>query len=227
MDTKGIVVVTGVCGILGGQVARHLIDLGHVVAGIDLSESEPSDVDLAHFAGGIDLTDPAATERAFASLRLEVGPLTGLANIAGGFAWETIQDGSPETWEKMWAMNVRTCLNACRSALTHFSENGGSIVNVSAKATQNADLGMAAYTAAKSGVSRLTESLAEELKSSKIRVNAVMPTIIDTPQNRSDMPDADFSSWVSPQELSNVMSFLLSNEASAITGALLPVAGRI
>lgn len=227
MDTKDIIVVTGVCGALGNGVARHLLDLGYWVAGIDLSESEPKDIKLSGFAGGIDLSKPAATERAFQSLRLEVGPIAGLANIAGGFAWETIRDGSPETWEKMWAMNVQTCLNACRSALSHFSENGGSIVNVSANATQKADLGMASYTATKSGVSRLTESLAEELKSSNIRVNAVMPSIIDTPQNRIDMPDANFEDWVSPLELSHVIAFLLSKESSAITGALLPVVGRV
>ena len=148
-------------------------------------------------------------------------------NIAGGFAWKTVEDGSVDTWEKLWSLNVKTCLNTTRAALTHFAETGGAIVNVSAAATHKADTGMAAYTATKSAVSRLTESLASELKDRDIRVNAVMPTIIDTPANRADMPDDDFEKWVKPKELAQVFEFLLSPLSSAVTGALLPVAGRV
>ncbi|MCY1454645.1 3-oxoacyl-[acyl-carrier-protein] reductase FabG [compost metagenome] len=103
----------------------------------------------------------------------------------------------------------------------------GRIVNIGAGAALKAGMGMGAYAASKAGVARLTESLAEELKDTGVTVNAVLPSIIDTLQNRADMPDADFSRWVSPAELAAVILFLLSSEASAVTGALIPVSGRV
>ena len=105
--------------------------------------------------------------------------------------------------------------------------SGGAIVNIGAAASIKAAMGMGAYAASKAGVARLTEALAEELKDAGVRVNAVLPSIIDTPANRKDMPDADFTRWVTPEALANVIAFLLSPEASAVTGALLPVTGRV
>lgn len=125
----------------------------------------------------------------------------------------------------MHAMNVTTALVACRAVLP-LMPNGGSIVNIGAAATVRAGAGMGAYTASKSGVARLTEALAEEHKG-VIRVNAVLPSIIDTPANRADMGEADAGKWVTPLELAKVIAFLLSDEASAITGALIPVTGRV
>jgi NAD(P)-dependent dehydrogenase (short-subunit alcohol dehydrogenase family) len=112
------------------------------------------------------------------------------------------------------------------AALPHLA-SGGRIVNIGANAAARAGLVMGAYTASKSGVARLTESLAEELKERGITVNALLPSIIDTPANRRDMPDADFSRWVKPEQLAATIVFLLSDEASAITGALIPVVGRV
>jgi NAD(P)-dependent dehydrogenase (short-subunit alcohol dehydrogenase family) len=116
---------------------------------------------------------------------------------------------------------------ATRSLLPMLRASKGSIVNIGAAASIKAAMGMGAYAASKAGVARLTEALAEELKSEGVRVNAVLPSIIDTPTNRADMPDAEFDRWVSPQELANVIAFLLSKEASAVTGALVPVTGRV
>ena len=151
---------------------------------------------------------------------------TQVANSAGGFAWERISGGSGGTWDRLFALNVKTALNACQAALPVFAA-GGAIVNVGAAAAGKADVGMAAYAASKSGVARLTEALAAELKPRGIRVNVVLPSVIDTPANRADMPDADFSAWVTPDELANVIAFLLSAEAGAITGAAIPVTGRV
>jgi NAD(P)-dependent dehydrogenase (short-subunit alcohol dehydrogenase family) len=100
-------------------------------------------------------------------------------------------------------------------------------VNIGANAAIRAAAGMGAYAASKAAVARLTESLAEELKDKGITVNAVLPSIIDTPQNRTDMPDADFTRWVSPAQLAEVILFLLSDASAAVTGALLPVTGRV
>ena len=165
-------------------------------------------------------------QAAFADLASRHGGLDALVNIAGGFRWETLSDGSIETWDRMYDVNVRTAVNACRAALPHLRA-GGRIVNVGAAGATRAAAGMGAYAASKAGVARLTEALAEELKERSITVNAVLPSIIDTPANRADMPDADHARWVRPQELADVILFLLDARASAVTGALIPVTGRV
>jgi len=216
------IVVTGAAGFLGSAVARHLAAAGRTVVGIDLAGDAP-DFPGA-FVGGVDLTDSAATAAAFANPALN-GGIAGLASIAGGFRWETVMDGSPDSWDFLYRINVRTALNAARAAVPLLGQ-GGAIVNVGAAATLKAGMGMGAYTASKSGVARLTEALAEELKG-QVRVNAVLPSIIDTPVNRADMGDADAAKWVAPHELAEVIAFLLSDAASAVTGACIPVAGRV
>ena len=202
--------MTGASGALGQEVCAVLIENGLEVAPIR----------------GVDLADADQAQKAIGEIAASSGPIQGLVNVAGGFAWETVMDGDISTWDRMWAMNVRTALNACRSTVPFFEAGHGSIVNIGSAAATRAEFGKAAYAAAKSGVARLTESLAEELNSKAIRVNAVLPSIIDTPANRKDMPDADFDSWVTTRELANVIAFLLSDKASGITGALVPVTGR-
>jgi NAD(P)-dependent dehydrogenase (short-subunit alcohol dehydrogenase family) len=125
-------------------------------------------------------------------------------------------------------MNLRTALLATQAALPYLLASGqGRVVNVGALASVQAGLGMGAYAAAKAGVSRLTEALAEELKDKGVTVNAVLPSILDTPANRADMPEADFSRWVQPVQLAEVIAFLLQDAAAAVTGALIPVRGRV
>jgi NAD(P)-dependent dehydrogenase (short-subunit alcohol dehydrogenase family) len=127
----------------------------------------------------------------------------------------------------MYALNVATALNASRAAIPHLAASGaGRIVNVGAMGALQSGAGMGAYAASKAGVHRLTEALAAELKG-KITVNAVLPSIIDTAANRASMPKSDFAKWVTPQELADVILFLASDAASAVTGALLPVNGRV
>jgi NAD(P)-dependent dehydrogenase (short-subunit alcohol dehydrogenase family) len=123
----------------------------------------------------------------------------------------------------MFRINLLTAVTASRAAMDFLSRGGGSIVNIGANAATRAAMGMASYTAAKSGVARLTESLAEELAGAGVRVNALLPSIIDTPTNRRDMPDADFKTWVTPEALAKVILFLLSDDSAAITGAAIPV----
>jgi len=220
------IIVTGAAGALGRDVAALLAKSGHTVTGIDIVESLEAVDGLSVGIGSVDLGNETAVETAIEEAVDRSGPIDGLVNIAGGFAWETIADGSLDTWDRMYAMNVRTALNVCRAALPHLA-GPASIVNVGAGAANKAGMGMGAYAASKAGVHRLTEALAEELKDKGTRVNAILPSIIDTPANRKDMPDADFSSWVSTDELGNVIRFLLSAEASGVTGALIPVPGRV
>lgn len=220
----GHIVVTGAAGVLGGEVSRFLAGQGHDVTGIDLANDAPDFP--GSFIGGIDLTTAEGAASAQKQLPAK-GPVTGLVNVAGGFRWETIADGSPDSWDFLYRINVMTALHMARALLPQLVEAKGAIVNVGAAATLKAGLGMGAYTASKSGVARLTESLAEELKDKGVRVNAVLPSIIDTPVNRADMGDADAPRWVKPVELAQIIAFLLSDSSSAVTGACLPVTGRV
>lgn len=220
------IVVTGAAGALGSAVSASLAAAGARVIGLDLSELRSGGA-FALTVGRVDLTSPDAVQRAFGTIGARFATLDGLANIAGGFAWETVADGSVATWDRLYAMNLKSALLASQAALPLLRRPGGAIVNVSAAASQRAESGTGAYAASKAGVSRLTESLAAELKDSGVRVNAVLPSIIDTPANRASMPDADFARWVTPDALAEVIGFLLSDKARAITGALLPVTGRV
>lgn len=226
VDSGGVVVVTGAAGALGGAVVRRLARDGIPVAALDFAAEAALPAEAAFPLGGVDLADAAAAARAFAAIGGRYGAVRALVNVAGGFAWETIADGSADTWDRLYTLNVRTALNASKAALGVLRD-GGAIVNVGAGAAARADAGMGAYAASKAGVARLTEALAAELRERRIRVNAVLPSIIDTPANRADMPKADFGRWVTTEELANAIAFLISDEASGITGASVPVSGRV
>ncbi|OIQ63518.1 2-dehydro-3-deoxy-D-gluconate 5-dehydrogenase [mine drainage metagenome] len=222
-----VVVVTGASGALGAVVATSALALGARVAGVDHAASQVAATSNRIELGGVDLTDAAQARMAIDAAASHFGKLDALINIAGGFAFEAIAEGDPKTWQRMYALNVLTALNASRSAIPHLVASGaGRIVNVGAMGALQAGSGMGAYAASKAGVHRLTEALAAEWKG-KSTVNAVLPSIIDTAANRDSRPNADFGKWVTPKELANVILFLASDAASAVTGALLPVSGRV
>lgn len=227
------VVVTGGFGALGRVVAEEASKRGASVAILDHAASHPDGAaerlgPNPLMIGGIDLSSSEAAVKAMAAVKAKFGRLDALLNIAGGFQWETVADGNDDSWDRMYALNLKTALNACRAALPYLLESGaGRIVNVGAQSALHAASGMGPYAASKSGVHRLTESLANELKLKGVTVNAVLPSIIDTPANRRDMPKAEFDRWVAPAELAAVMLFLASDEARAVTGALIPVLGRV
>jgi len=224
--TPRTLVVTGGHGILGKAVVEAASAQGLNVALIDHATGE-TPPEGALEIGGVDLTDASATEAAIAKVVAKFGGIDALLNIAGGFVWQTTDDAKP-AWDKMFALNLTTALNASRAALPHLkASTEGRIVNVGANGALKAAAGMGAYGASKSAVHRLTEALAEELKSTSVTVNAVLPSILDTPQNRTDMPDADPAKWVQPSDLAEVMLFLASPASRAITGALIPVTGRV
>jgi len=222
-----VIVVTGAIGALGKVVAETALSRGGRVAGIDHALSQiPATAERIEL-GGIDLSDEAQAKNAIDTAARHFGGLDALINIAGGFAFEPIGDGDATTWQRMYALNMLTALNASRAALAHLAASkAGRIVNVGAMGGLQAGAGMGPYSASKAAVHRFTEALANENKG-KITVNAVLPSIIDTQANRASMPDADFSKWVTPQELAEVILFLASDAASAITGALIPVSGRV
>jgi NAD(P)-dependent dehydrogenase (short-subunit alcohol dehydrogenase family) len=219
--------ITGGFGVLGQAVARAALASGAKVALIDFAPDGRGLPDGALAVGGVDLSDPAQAEAAMARVAGALGGLDVLVNVAGGFVWQTLDGGDLAEWGRMFTLNTLTCASACKAALPYLLAGAAPrIVSVGAGGAVKAAAGMGAYAASKAGVHRLTESLAEELKG-RVTVNAVLPSIIDTPTNRADMPDADFGAWVTPEEVAQAILWLASEAASGVTGALLPVAGRV
>jgi len=222
-----VVVVTGASGALGRVVVGAAIARGARVAAVDHSAPQSPDTPSQIAFGGVDLADAKQATATIDVIAARLGRIDVLVNIAGAFAFETVADGDTSTWQRLYGINLLTALNASRACIPHLSQSSaGRIVNIGAMGALQATSGMGPYAASKAAVHRLTEALAAELKG-KITVNAVLPSTIDTPANRASMPDADFSRWVTPTELADAILFLASDAASGITGALLPVAGRI
>jgi NAD(P)-dependent dehydrogenase (short-subunit alcohol dehydrogenase family) len=218
------VIVTGGFGALGSVVAAAFAEAGDRVARVDFAPSGMGVAKGMIDIGGLDLSDEAAATEAIEQVKQAFGGIDVLVNIAGGFTWETLQDGSPASWQRMYAMNVLTAVTITKAALpTLVGSTSGRIINIGAGAAIKADMGMGAYAASKAGVHRFTEALAAELAGKEVTVNAILPSIIDTPTNRKDMPDADFSSWVKPQAIADIVLFLASPAARSIHGALIPV----
>jgi NAD(P)-dependent dehydrogenase (short-subunit alcohol dehydrogenase family) len=209
------IIVAGGLGALGRVVSAELRARGHRVAVVDMAPAPAGETEVV--IGGVDLADGAAVAAAYADVAERLGSVDGLVNVAGGFTWEPVETGSLDSFDAMYRMNLRTAAASCRAVLSHMK--AGAIVNVGAAAASGAGMGMASYAASKAGVMALTESLAEELRGRGIRVNAVLPTILDTPTNRKDIPDADTSGWVTPASAAKAIAFLLSDDAEAVTGA--------
>jgi NAD(P)-dependent dehydrogenase (short-subunit alcohol dehydrogenase family) len=230
MDLSGkVLVVTGADGALGQGAAATLGGYGAKLALITHTGAAPRTLPAgARHYGGIDLTLATAARSAMEQIARDAGRIDGLINVAGGFRWEKMSEGTIDSWDLMYKVNLRTAVVSCQAALPYLLKStSGRIVNVGAMAAQKAAAGMGPYAASKAGVAKLTEALADELKDRGITVNAILPSTLDTPKNRLDMPKADFKSWVTVSEAAEVIAFLISDKASAVTGALIPVAGRV
>jgi NAD(P)-dependent dehydrogenase (short-subunit alcohol dehydrogenase family) len=231
MFTDKVIIVTGAAGNVGSAVARLLASRGARVAAVDTLGSPLAAV-MATLENPsrhlpipeVDLTDPTACESLVARAVHVLGSLHGVATTVGGFAMGKLADTSLDQWDAMFSLNVKTTWNIYRAAAPVLkAAGGGSLVGIGSVAGLHGSSQMAPYAATKSAVMRLTESLADELRPDRIRVNAVLPTTIDTPQNRAAMPSADTTRWVKPTEVAEAMLFLLSDAASGVTGALLQV----
>jgi NAD(P)-dependent dehydrogenase (short-subunit alcohol dehydrogenase family) len=221
-----VIIITGALGVLGSAVAQRAHAMGATVARIDHAPAPAALASDPLAVCGVDLTKPDQANAAVQRIRDAAGRIDALLNIAGGFTWRALSDGDCMVWDMMYSINLKTAVNASKAALPHLIASSGAIVNVGAAGAVKAGAGFGPYAASKAGVHKLTESLAEELKG-KVRVNAVLPSILDTAQNRKDMPDADPGKWVQPDDLAKVMLFLASDDARAITGALVPVTGKV
>ena len=225
------VVITGAAGNLGRAVAEAFAARGANLVLVDLKNEALQRVfgagDSRRLLAAANLLDQAQLDAMAMQAVERFGRIDVLANLAGGFRMgEPVHATTDTTWKFLLDINAGTLLHAVRAVVPRMlAQGGGRIVNVGAYAAQKGAAQMGAYIAAKSAVIRLTETLAAELRDKKINVNCVLPTIIDTPQNRAAMPDADPGRWVAPADLASVILFLASDDARAIHGAALPVTG--
>jgi len=223
------VIVTGAAGTLGKAVAAAFADLGENLVLVDLARESlekafGSENDRRFFTPA-NLLDMAETTGVAQAALARFGRIDVLCNIAGGFRMgDTVHETSEENWNFLFDLNARTVLHAVRAVVPHMLEaGGGKIVNVGAFAAQRGVSRMGAYTASKATVIRMTEAMAAELREKNINVNCVLPTIIDTPENRASMPKANPAKWIAPGDLANVIVFLASDAARAVHGAAVPV----
>jgi NAD(P)-dependent dehydrogenase (short-subunit alcohol dehydrogenase family) len=229
---EGVVLVTGGTGGLGRAVVAELLDAGAQVVAPWLVEKEREGIEAElGDRDGLTLVEANLLEDgagAAVAAAKERGQLTALVNLVGGFgAGERIHETPPEEFEKLMTLNLTTALNSSRAAIPELlAGGGGAIVCVGTKVAYEPFSGGAAYAISKSAVLALVRSLDVEYRGDGIRANAIVPNIIDTPANRSSMPDADYSKWVQPGEIARVIRFLCSPESVPVTGAAIPVYGR-
>ena len=225
------VIVTGAAGNLGRAVAAAFARRDATLVLVDRQEQALAGAfgaaDERRLFAPADLLDPAQVEAAVAMAVERCGRIDALVNLAGGFRMgEPVHATAAADLEFLLDLNVRTLLNMSHAVVPHMlAAGGGRIVNVGAYAALKGAPKMGAYVAAKSAVIRLTEAMAAELRERNVNVNCVLPTIIDTPENRAAMPAADPSRWVAPADLAQVIVFLASDAARAIHGAAVPVTG--
>ncbi|MDN4572064.1 3-oxoacyl-ACP reductase [Pandoraea cepalis] len=226
MSKGAVVMVTGAAGALGRAVCEMFLARGDTLVAVDLDaqalQTLYGDNERVQTVA-TDLTRWDATDAALARLP----GLSVLCNIAGGFDMgPAVHETADALWQRMMALNVTTLIHACRAVVPGMiAAGGGAVVNVAAASASSGKASMGAYCAAKDAVARLTESMALEVREHGVRVNAVAPSIIDTPANRGAMPDADPTRWVSPRDLAAVIAFLASDQACAVNGAVVPVVG--
>lgn len=217
-----IALVTGGAGALGAGVVQVLREAGIDVVVAD--RQPPRDGDIRYRA--TNLLDEESV-RGLVSELAAAGGFDILVNLVGGFTLGSVAESSSAALDEMYALNLKPVFTVCRFAVPVLAaRGGGKIVNVAARPAVVPVAGMAAYAVTKAAVARLTEVLALETLAQNIQVNAVLPSVIDTPANRSAMPQADPSRWVTPQSIGKVIRFLSSDDANDVSGALLPVYGR-
>jgi NAD(P)-dependent dehydrogenase (short-subunit alcohol dehydrogenase family) len=209
-----VAIVTGGTGALGAAVALALQEAG-------------AHVELPHHSV-VDLTDEAAVIAAYGQLAAAHGGIDILVNVAGGFGGgKPVHQSGWALWQQQLDMNLKTAVLSCSAAVPHMiARGGGAIINVSTRTATQPGANLAAYAASKRAVLQLTEALAAELREHNITANAVLPSTIDTPANRTSMPKGHYDAWVKPEEIAAVVRFLVGPEARIISGASIPVYGK-
>jgi NAD(P)-dependent dehydrogenase (short-subunit alcohol dehydrogenase family) len=229
-----VAIITGATGNLGAATAHAFTAAGYNLVLIDRSSERLAETfheippETCLLAGGIDLSNPLSVEKPIADATAQFGRIDVLVNTVG--AWKggkPVHEENLATWDFLLNVNLRTTLHCARAVIPKMLAQGaGKIINIASHDALAASPRYAAYSVSKSAVLRLTEALAAELKDKNINVNCILPGTIDTPQNRAALPNADFTKWVEPAALADVILFLASDSARAINGAALPVFGR-
>lgn len=226
------IVVTGAKGALGGEVVNRFVQYGDEVVGWDIEAPGPGSVvdderrnTLSWMK--VDMRDAGAIEDAVETVEQEIGPIDAFIHCAGGFRWSHIEDLSTADIDFLVDVNLRSSLYAARSVMGRMKDRQrGRVIFISSRSTNSPGAGEGAYAATKAGLNALTRSLADEVKEAEITVNALQPSVIDTPANREDMPKADFSTWVPRGELVDLVEYLIGEKARSISGSLIAVSGR-
>ncbi len=233
--TDKVVVVSGAAGALGREVVKAFLREGATVCALDHRTGRLADLGLDEGGSGrletiedIDLRQAGVVPILQSEVHQRAGMVDVIVHTVGGFTYgETVDTLSAETWQKMLDINVNAFLNLARALVPDLVEKGhGKVITIGAKAALKGGAKMGAYSASKAALLRLTESMAAELAGKGIQVNCVLPGTIDTPNNRAEMPNADFSKWVSPAKIAETILFLASQGSDAIIGASLPVYGQ-
>ncbi len=231
-----VAMITGPAGNLGNAVAKAFQGAGANLALVDRHPDRLHDIfaELVDspdhlLATSVDVTDPEAVAVMVEEALEKLGRVDVLVNTVGGYkAGKPVHEMKLDTLDHMFNLNVRTAFNLSHAVIPSMLEREtGKIVNIAAKPGLKGGKNTSAYSAAKSAVIRLTESMAAELKREGINVNCVLPSIIDTPVNRKYMPNATHSRWVTPESLAEVILFLASDAARDIHGAAIPVYGTV
>lgn len=230
-----VAIVTGSVGNLGLATAQSLRAAGAKTVLVDRSEDRLREhyPELANstdhlLAGGVDLTNADSLVRMVKAAVERFGRIDALVNTVGAYrGGKPVHEMDLADWDFLFNVNVRTTILCCRAVIPQMLKQGaGKIVNVASRDGLAGSAGYSAYSASKSAVLRLTEALAAELKQSNINVNCIMPSTIDTPQNRKAVPNGDYSKWVPPEAIADIILFLISDAARAINGAAVPVFGK-
>jgi NAD(P)-dependent dehydrogenase (short-subunit alcohol dehydrogenase family) len=234
-EKPGVIVVTGTAGSLGAAVAKAFIKdsraSGLPVVGVDISYEHDTllvDPDMPNYCTTrLDVTRSEDVSRVFSQIRESFGPVRKMVHCAGGFRWAKLDEISDEDLDFLLQVNLKSSLLVVREVLGEMKrEEQGHIVLISSRSTLSPGVGEAAYAATKAGLNAIVQSVAAEVTELPCTINAVLPSVLDTPPNRRDMPDADFSTWVKPDALARIIFGLTSDFGAPINGALIPVAGR-
>ena len=230
-----VVIITGAVGNLGAATARSFQAAGDKTVLVDRSDEKLRSVfaNVAGLpehllAGGVDLSEPASLGKLVNDTLSRFGRIDALVHTVGGWrGGKPLHEEDLVNWDFLFNINLRTTLLCCRAVIPQMLKQGrGKIINIASRDGLKGSAGYAAYSASKAAVLRLTESLADEVKAFNINVNCILPSTIDTPQNRAGQPNADFTKWVEPSAIADVILFLASDAARAINGAAIPVFGK-
>lgn len=225
-----VVLITGASGNLGAAVAQAFAREGARLALADRDAARLAELAAAHraFTHAADVTDAAAVSALVAAAQTHYGRIDVLVNLVGTYrGGKAIQDADPGEWDLLMNVNARSVWLMCRAVVpVMLAQGGGKIVSVAARAGLQASRASAAYAASKAAVMRITESVSLDVRDARINVNCVLPSTIDTPQNRETMPKADPAKWVTPEDVAEAIRFLASDAAKGIHGAAIAVYGR-